>query len=96
MKSIVDSKLLHKAIKKAINYNPVKTKAPIVNVSPEELKLGKIKVPLRSNSDWEFNEFEFDIDKWMRVMKFLDGLDQQPITCEFDSEKIRIFCIVDF
>ncbi len=97
MKAIVDSKVLHKAIQKAIKYDTLKTNK-IVTVVPRELKLGKIKVPLSPTDKniIHYSNFEFDIEKWIKVMTFLYSIPHQPIVCEFDSETISIHCIVNF
>jgi hypothetical protein len=91
MKSIVSSKCLHKAIQKAINYDNIK-----VVVTTEQLELGPVKVKLVSNEYKHRSEFDFDLSIWIKIMVFLRDLPEQPITCEFTSGTIFIYCVKTF
>jgi len=96
MRAIISSKELHGAILKALNYNNIKVK-----IKSGWLSFGKIKVklcPLETTTYIRnYNaEFDFDMNKWIRVSTLLHEIPEQPIILEIIEGTVYIDCVVKF
>lgn len=93
-KIIVSSKNLHDLIRKAIAYE-----AGFVLISDSKLifqcgnEVMAMEVILLSKFVYHH---EFNVKQWIHVMLFLHGLPNQPITVEFEADKISIHCVKQF
>lgn len=94
MKIIVSSKNLHDLIQKAIAYEKGTV---LISDSKLIFQCGNEVMAMEVVLSYKFvYHHEFNVKQWIPIMLFVHNLPNQPITVEFEPDKISIHCVQQF